>query len=400
MLNRCWTKMFSFFAVRSDFFVNLMAVIFLALTLWGCAATPLQVSSANDCADTEYSGDGQGYPLRLPDNSRLLPGSEEVPWLLDSVGAAEIRTQKHLIADAASPHSPSFGGAFPKCPTNPIWATITALEKEADDAGFAAGDKYGEIFGRVQAGIEMMQGWPHLGLSIKRILNHPDEREALFRGVAKDLEELPELPTYSDANLSRAAKAGFERGYREGIDRAHLQAWLVNIGVDVYFMACGNIAGALESAGAKILDKAIMRIRSMPIFVPGTVGGPGFFMKIARPRPAGSSRELLKALLGAGKTPLEGEVPHHIVAHSDWRAERAREILAKFGIKLDAAENGVFLPQNTKSLNPKGKAVHQTVHTDKYYEKVTEALEKATSKGDAIKELEKLAVQLEHGGLK
>lgn len=380
--------------------VAVISAYVLALTLLcGCVATPPAVA-ANDCADVEYVGDMQGYPLRLPDNSRLLPGSAEIPWLLDSEGAAEIRTQKLLIGDVASPHSPMFGGAFPKCPANPIWATMTALEKEADDAGAAAGNKYGEMLGRVEAGIEMMQVWPHFGLSMKRILNNPEEREALFRGVAKDLEELPELPTYKDDNLSRAAKAGFERGYREGIDRAHARAWLVNVGVDVYFMACGNIAGALESAGAKILDKAIMRIRGMPIFVPGMADGPGFFMKLPRPKSAGSSRELLKSLLAAGRKPLEGEVPHHTVAHSDWRAERAREILAKFGIGLDEAENGVFLPQNTKSPNPKGKAVHQTVHTNEYYEKVEKALEKAASKGAAVKILEDLNLQLEHGGLK
>jgi A nuclease family of the HNH/ENDO VII superfamily with conserved AHH len=388
------------FVMQPHSLVMFLAQVFLALALWGCAFAPPQTAATNECTDTEYAGDVQGYPLRLPDNSRLLPGGEEVPWLLDSVGAAEIRTQKHLIGQQDPTRSGIFHGARPKCPGNAVWATTTALEKEANDAGFAAGEQYGQILGRVEAGIETLQGWPHFGVSIKRILNHPEEREALFRGLAKDLEELPELPTYSAANLSRAAKAGFERGYRDGVDKAHLRAWLVNIGVDVYFMACGNIAGALETAGAKLLDKAIMRIRSMPIFVPGTVGGPGFFMNLPRPKPAGSSRELLKAMLAAGKKPLEGEVPHHLVAHSDWRAQRAREILADFGIGLDKAENGVFLPQNTKSLNPKGKAVHQTVHTNEYYKAVEKALEKANTKDEAIKELEKLAFQLEHGGLK
>jgi hypothetical protein len=395
------------FLLRSRSLVMLLAMFFVAMAMWGCGGTHAPVQSPHDCIDALYEDGKDGQPLRLPDTSHVLPDAfaplpdgDEVPWFLDGPGATEIRSRKYLIADAPTPHSSYFLNTFPKCTPHPDWATITALEREAHDAGLDVGRQYGEKLGRIETGIAMLQAWPHYGITIKRILNNKDEREGLLRGAAKDLNELPELPEYTQDNLARAAKAGFETGYQEGIDRAHFRAWLVNIGVDVYFMACGNIAGALETAGAKILDKAIMRIRNMPIFVPGTVIGPGFFMKIPRLPPAGSSRVLLRELLAAGKTPLEGEVPHHIVAHTDWRAERAREILAKFGIELDTAENGVFLPQNTKSINPKGKAVHQTVHTNDYYEKVFNALDKANSKAEVIKELGKLALQLEQGGLK
>lgn len=380
------------------------AFLIMALFAVACASEPMHTRTARDCGEVQYSGGAPGYPLHLPSsqyvltNDRLLPSSDDVSWFADARQRAEARAQKQLIGQQVPIRSPRFGGAVPQCAPNPAWATSVEDERRAQEVGEEVGKQFGEKLGRIEAGLEMLQGWPHLGVSLKRILANPAQREAFLAGAAKDLSELPDLPTYSDPALARKALAGFQKGYGEGIDAAHRRAFLVNIGVDVYFMVIGNIAGALESAGAKLLDRAIMRLRGMPIFVPAAARGAGFFMKVPPRVVNGSSRRLLKALLEAKKEPLAGEVPHHVVSHSDWRAEEARKILQKFGVGVDTAENGVFLPQNTTVPNPKGKAVHSTVHTNAYYEAVYEAIKDSASKQDLINRLQELAWRLEKKG--
>lgn len=378
----------------------------LALLCSACVSAPAHPQSSNDCAQVIYRNDVPGDPLRLPGTPavlpkeyRALPLTEDVPWFVDAEQAVEARAQQHLIGQPLPTRTPLLGGAAPQCPANPIQATIVEAERQAELAGAEVGAKFGEVLGRVEVGIEMLQRWPHNGVTLDRILNHPVERDAFFHAVAKDLSEIPELPTYTEANLARMARVGFEKGYRDSVDAAHKRAWLVNVGVDVFFMAVGGIAQALESAGAKILDLAIMRLRGMPIFVPGTVGATGYFIKIAPQVVEGSSRKLLGNMLRAGKKPLPGETPHHVVAHADPRAAIAREVLKKFDVHVDSAPNGVFLPGTTKSPNPLGKAVHAKVHTDAYYQVVEKALLDATSKHEVINTLERLASQLERGGL-
>ncbi|MBK9264744.1 MAG: AHH domain-containing protein [Polyangiaceae bacterium] len=92
-----------------------------------------------------------------------------------------------------------------------------------------------------------------------------------------------------------------------------------------------------------------------------------------------------------------GQALHHMVAHGDDRAKNARKILDKFKIHIDEAWNGVFLPATTKSPNPKGSIVHSMVHTDKYYRSVERALEKAKSRKDAIRILQRIRETLENG---
>lgn len=388
---------------RRCIFVLLVGLLSLA-----CGGEARPAKTPNECNEVVYLEGARGYPFRLPSKSGIfadeyqpLPSSGEWRWWIDAQQNLEKRAQKYLIAQPVPVRSPLLGGGRPQCAPNPAWATAVRDERDAMKLGEVMGQQYGEVFGTIEEEIDFLaNGWAHDGQLLKRILSHPEEREALFRAFAQELDAVPELPTFTDEALARKAQAGFEKGYKAGIDSAHRRAFLINASVDVYFMVIGNVAGALESAGAKILDKAILRIRSMPIFVPGTVGGGGFFMKAPPRPPAGSSRKLLKALLEAGKKPLDGEVPHHTVAHSDIRAERAREILRDFDMKLDEAPNGVFLPGTPKAPNPMNKAVHSKVHTNEYYKVLTERLGDAKSKEEAIKILEGIAKQLEHGGLK
>jgi hypothetical protein len=147
----------------------------------------------------------------------------------------------------------------------------------------------------------------------------------------------------------------------------------------------------------------------VPIFIPGFADGFGAVV-VFTPRAMkamaktaanavtrGSSRVLARALKKVGKFRLVGEFCHHIVAHGDERAKAALAILDKFGIGVDEAVNGVFLPGFKSSPNPLGKAVHGNVHTSAYYNAVNKMLDKATSPEHARQILKDIAKMLEKG---
>ena len=90
---------------------------------------------------------------------------------------------------------------------------------------------------------------------------------------------------------------------------------------------------------------------------------------------------------------------HHIVAGVAPAAQTARDILDHFGIDINSAANGVFLPASSKSPNPTGAAVHSTLHTGEYYTTVNNMLSQATSAEDAIAILQAIASDLKSGGL-
>ncbi|MBO7339906.1 MAG: AHH domain-containing protein [Lachnospiraceae bacterium] len=58
------------------------------------------------------------------------------------------------------------------------------------------------------------------------------------------------------------------------------------------------------------------------------------------------------------------------------KAAPARAILLKYGIEIDDAANGIFLPT---VRNVSNAAYHPTLHTKKYYDTVNEMLKEATS---------------------
>ncbi len=69
-----------------------------------------------------------------------------------------------------------------------------------------------------------------------------------------------------------------------------------------------------------------------------------------------------------------GAATHHIVAGGAEAAAPARAVLQRFGIGINDAVNGVFLPASRAAPNAAGAAVHSTVHTRAYYQAVNEAL--------------------------
>jgi len=107
-----------------------------------------------------------------------------------------------------------------------------------------------------------------------------------------------------------------------------------------------------------------------------------------------SSRILAKNMADAGiEKPDYPCAAHHIVAGSDTRATEAREILDKFGIGINDADNGVYLP-TTKDV---GGTYHPGLNTKTYNETVTSMLEKATTRDEAIDILKDVSRELSKG---
>jgi len=98
--------------------------------------------------------------------------------------------------------------------------------------------------------------------------------------------------------------------------------------------------------------------------------------------------EILRRNMGVGKTP--GLEAHHIVPSTDsYRAaKRAREILHQLGIDINAAENGVLLPE----------AIHTGLsRNQRYMDAVLDALEKSRTREHAINILRRIGEQLLEG---
>jgi hypothetical protein len=67
---------------------------------------------------------------------------------------------------------------------------------------------------------------------------------------------------------------------------------------------------------------------------------------------------------------------HHIVAQQDMRADDARKLLFNWGIGINDADNGVYMPRYSTSVAPSlpNCPDHQSIHTFKYFLTVTNAL--------------------------
>ena len=91
------------------------------------------------------------------------------------------------------------------------------------------------------------------------------------------------------------------------------------------------------------------------------------------------------------------DLVHHL-GGSDAR-QPAAAVLAQFGIGINDAANGVFLPATRASLNMIGATVHSTVHTRAYYQHVNEMLRQVTSRQEALEVLDALRQVLLTGAM-
>lgn len=67
---------------------------------------------------------------------------------------------------------------------------------------------------------------------------------------------------------------------------------------------------------------------------------------------------------------------HHIVAAADKRASRSRALLFRWGIGINDADNGVYLPKKWSSVVPglDAATAHEVIHTTAYHLAVTSRL--------------------------
>jgi HNH/ENDO VII superfamily nuclease len=109
------------------------------------------------------------------------------------------------------------------------------------------------------------------------------------------------------------------------------------------------------------------------------------------------SRVLASNMEKAGVHRPRGAAAHHIVAGKARAAEVARRVLAKFGIGINDAENGVYLPCNSKAPCEALGTVHSSLHTNSYYKAIDELLLAARSRDEVLEILADIRSRLEAG---
>lgn len=95
-----------------------------------------------------------------------------------------------------------------------------------------------------------------------------------------------------------------------------------------------------------------------------------------------------------------GAAAHHIVEGKNKYADLSREILRKYNIDINAPENGIFLPSDTKSIF-KG-SVHKTHHNydnHAYSEYVYSKIKDVKDKNELFKALHEIKYELYKGNL-
>lgn len=92
-----------------------------------------------------------------------------------------------------------------------------------------------------------------------------------------------------------------------------------------------------------------------------------------------------------------GTQAHHVVEGNAKAAQASREILTKFGIGINDAENGVLLRSDAASIYP--GALHNTSHADKYSEYVYSKIKNVKSRDELVLRLTEVKKALVDGTL-
>lgn len=92
-----------------------------------------------------------------------------------------------------------------------------------------------------------------------------------------------------------------------------------------------------------------------------------------------------------------GTAAHHVIEGADKSAVQSRAILKKYGININAPENGILLPDGENSIY-KGSR-HITSHTEEYSKYVYSKIKDAKSKDDLIASLLDIKHELYTGKL-
>lgn len=265
----------------------------------------------------------------------------------------------------------------------------------------ALGEQIGVVLTECEQRVELLTHYPD-GTFRRWYLEDPSGLKVVLASCAAELEKIPEVPTFEDRHLAMAAASAFETGYEAGADQVANRLLVIELAIDTIEMIVFPELFVAEVAATRAIRAAMSGLRRMPIFVPGAMSGVGVFMRVAPKAVAkkvarGSAKVLAASMKLVGKVRLAGEFCHHIVAHGAERAKPALAILDKFGIDVDDAVNGIFLPGFKTSPNPFKKAVHGNLHKNSYYDAVNKLLKDATSPDDARRILKGIAEKLEKG---
>ncbi|WP_026370904.1 AHH domain-containing protein [Kallotenue papyrolyticum] len=114
---------------------------------------------------------------------------------------------------------------------------------------------------------------------------------------------------------------------------------------------------------------------------------------LAKPLDACSPSAILAANMGAvGIVRPAQTAAHHIVAAGSPKAAQVRRILARFGIDINDAHNGVFLPDTPTRAVP--GMYHRTFV---YYREINSRLAEATTREHALEILDDIRSELLNG---
>jgi hypothetical protein len=95
-------------------------------------------------------------------------------------------------------------------------------------------------------------------------------------------------------------------------------------------------------------------------------------------RPSGNHRRTLARNLDreSGQLRPDNVCAHHVVAARDHRADDSRDIIFKWGIGINDADNGVYLPRFKNIAVPSmpNAPLHGPIHTVRYHAAVTSRL--------------------------
>ena len=119
-------------------------------------------------------------------------------------------------------------------------------------------------------------------------------------------------------------------------------------------------------------------------------------------RESHDSKRLSKHIKATGISRPPNVAAHAIISGAHPEATAARKVLAKFKIRIDDPDNGVYLPRDSRFI-PHEKmpaaANHAQVHTDEYYINVTNILNTAKSPAQCRMALKLIAQKLQEGTL-
>jgi len=134
---------------------------------------------------------------------------------------------------------------------------------------------------------------------------------------------------------------------------------------------------AYELRNALLLEKRLARVRyENGVTLPASAKK----LRADAARDVRHSRTLARNIKNATGVIKHADADaHHVVAAQDHRAGRARTLLFRWGIGINDADNGLYLPKKWSSKVPglADATAHEVIHTTPYYIAVTARLRAA-----------------------